>query len=89
MSPYDFRRLPRGGDRCRCSGCGAHFTSTTAFMEHRIGRHGVDRGCLGLGDMLLRGQRVRTDGYITTSKPSRFTSARSQGAAIGSEATPW
>ena len=38
-----------GGGHCRggrYGGCCRTFTSDSSFDAHRIGRHGVDRGCL-------------------------------------------
>jgi hypothetical protein len=48
------------GNRCRCSGCGEHFNSASAFDRHRTGtygtsRHSGTRRCLTVPEMQARG----------------------------------
>lgn len=38
------------GDRCRCSGCGEYFTTTSTFDRHRKGPY-TDRRCLTASEL--------------------------------------
>ena len=68
------------GSRCRCATCGQHFNSLSTFDRHRVGGwmgNGVDRRCLTVDEMSLRGwsrnlcgfwiERKRIDATRTTS----------------------
>lgn len=79
-------------DRCQCSprtgGCGEVFNSTTAFDMHRVGRHGVDRRCLRVPEMLSAGMDRNAGGYwVTRLMPVQARTARA-GPAIGSDPLP-
>ena len=54
------------GVKCKCSGCGNYFNSTSAFDKHRIGRIGkvnVPRHCLSIEQMISAGMAQNKAGY--------------------------
>lgn len=59
------KRILRG-DRCRCSGCGEYFNSTSAFDKHRVGREGktrVERRCLSVSEMVELGMALNSSDF--------------------------
>ncbi|HYM46738.1 MAG TPA: hypothetical protein VES65_11345 [Solirubrobacteraceae bacterium] len=84
------------GDHCRCStfdaggGCGEYFNSTAAFDKHRTGRHGIDRRCMSVPEMLQAGMALSSTGWWLTERRimAAVTRGRSAGAAIGTDPSP-
>lgn len=56
------------GDRNQCPGCDYYFNSIKAFDRHRTGKHGVDRRCRTVEEMIQRGMLVNKDGFWVTEK---------------------
>ena len=51
------------GDRNQCPGCSEFFNSTNAFEKHRAGDHGIDRHCLSVAAMEIKGMHKGADGF--------------------------
>jgi hypothetical protein len=55
-------RKPLRGDRCRCSGCGEYFTTTSTFDRHRKGPY-TDRTCLSVDALFALGWKTNKYGF--------------------------
>ena len=66
-------RRPRlTGNRCECAACGEPFNGVSGFDRHRVGRHGLDRRCLDVAEMVAHGFARNFAGFwITESEPQR------------------
>jgi hypothetical protein len=67
------RNMKLTGNRCRCSGCGEHFNSASAFDRHRTGTYGTLRQpctprCLTATEMQARGWLKNGAGFWVTGK---------------------
>jgi len=54
------------GNRCRCSGCGEYFNSTSMFDRHRAGDwkdRGSNRRCLSPAELSERGYLKNSAGF--------------------------
>lgn len=76
------------GNRCRCSGCGEHFNSGSAFDGHRVGTFGTfrkpgSRRCLTVAEMQAKGWLSNAAGFWITSKCPAIAVTTRAGAAIG------
>ena len=60
--------IPLKGDRNQCQSCKEYFNSTGAFEGHRTGKHGVDRRCRTVGEMIERGYSKNKLGFWIASK---------------------
>jgi hypothetical protein len=56
------------GDRNQCPTCGEYFNSTFAFDKHRQGKHGIDRHCLKIEQMLAIGMDKNAHGFWISAK---------------------
>jgi hypothetical protein len=59
---------PLKGDRNQCTGCNEYFNSTGSFEGHRTGKHGVDRRCRTVEEMIERGYSKNKLGFWIASK---------------------
>jgi hypothetical protein len=60
--------IPLKGDRNQCQSCKEYFNSTGAFEGHRTGKHGVDRRCRTVDEMIERGYSKNKLGFWIASK---------------------
>jgi hypothetical protein len=60
--------IPLKGDRNQCQGCKEYFNSTGAFEGHRTGKHGVDRRCRTVDEMIEKGYSKNKLGFWIASK---------------------
>ena len=60
--------IPLKGDRNQCQSCKEYFNSTGAFEGHRTGKHGVDRRCRTVNEMIERGYSKNKLGFWIASK---------------------
>ena len=51
------------GNRNQCPTCNQYFNSNGAFDKHRTGRHGVDRRCMTVDEMIAEGMILGEDGF--------------------------
>jgi hypothetical protein len=77
------------GSRCRCSGCGEHFNSASAFDRHRMGTYGTSRQpgarrCLAATEMRARGWLKNGAGFWVTGKRPAYAVTTRVETAIGS-----
>ena len=56
------------GNHNQCQGCKEYFNSTGAFDKHRTGKHGVDRRCRTVEEMIEIGFSLNAAGYWIASK---------------------
>ena len=67
--------------RCQCDACGLRFSSVREFDRHRTGHFAKlgewkgTRRCLGLAQLMARGWRVDTRGYLMQGRPQRAPAA--------------
>lgn len=59
------------GDKNQCQGCKEYFNSIKGFDMHRTGKHGVDRRCMTVDEMVNKGMSVNTSGFWITEKKSK------------------
>jgi hypothetical protein len=81
---------PLKGDRNQCSGCNEYFNSTGAFEGHRTGKHGVDRRCRTVDEMIEKGYSKNKLGFwiaskMPTSLLEKITGEKHADTAITSE----
>lgn len=69
------------GDRNQCPTCGEYFNSTFAFDKHRTGKHGLDRHCLKIEQMLALGMEKNNAGFWISQRNTN------QASYTGQEAT--
>lgn len=61
------------GDRNQCPTCSHYFNSSHAFDKHRKGKHGPDRRCLEIGEMLAIGMSKNFRGFwIASQRPAEL-----------------
>lgn len=63
------------GDRNQCPSCSLYFNSTFAFDKHRTGKHGVDRRCMTMEEMLAAGMAQRADGFWISARNPDYAEA--------------
>lgn len=56
------------GDQNQCPTCKEYFNSVNAFDKHRKGKHGIDRHCLTIPEMLAKGMDKNAEGFWIGSK---------------------
>ena len=56
------------GDQNQCPTCKEYFNSVHAFDKHRKGKHGIDRHCLTIPEMLAKGMDKNAEGFWIGSK---------------------
>jgi hypothetical protein len=59
------------GDKNQCQGCKEFFNSIKAFDMHRTGKHGVDRRCMTVEEMIDKGMSLNASGFWITEKKSK------------------
>jgi hypothetical protein len=64
------------GLRCQCTSCGECFNRERVFQRHRVGVHGVDRRCLSIAEMTVRGWRRNAAGFWVMDGPARAAFAQ-------------
>jgi hypothetical protein len=58
------------GQRNQCQTCKLYFNSNTAFDLHRTGKHGVDRRCRTVNELIEKGMEINDAGFwVTERKP--------------------
>ena len=58
------------GQRSLCAACRETFRSVAGFDRHRVGKHGVDRRCRTVAEMLDKGMSRNAAGdWITGTRP--------------------
>lgn len=56
------------GDRNQCPSCSLHFRSSKAFDKHRTGQFGIDRRCLTVPEMEVKGMSTNSQGFWITEQ---------------------
>jgi hypothetical protein len=64
------------GHRCQCTSCKECFNRERVFERHRIGVHGVNRGCLSVAEMTARGWYRNAAGFWIMDSPDRAAFAQ-------------
>ena len=64
------------GNHNQCQGCKEYFNSTGAFDKHRTGKHGVDRRCRTVEEMIEIGFSLNAAGYWIASKMPDYLKKR-------------
>jgi len=82
QSQSDQQTFRLTGDRNQCPGCGYYFNSIKAFDRHRTGKHGVDRRCRTVEEMIQRGMLVNKDGFWVTEKMDKEYEQRKKDAKL-------
>lgn len=59
------------GDKNQCQGCKEFFNSIKAFDMHRTGKHGVDRRCMTVEEMITKGMSLNASDFWITEKKSK------------------
>jgi hypothetical protein len=59
------------GDKNQCQGCKEFFNSIKAFDMHRTGKHGVDRRCMTVEEMINKGMSLNASDFWITEKKSK------------------
>jgi hypoxanthine-guanine phosphoribosyltransferase len=59
------------GDKNQCQGCKEFFNSIKAFDMHRTGKHGVDRRCMIVEEMIDKGMSLNASDFWITEKKSK------------------
>jgi hypothetical protein len=76
------------GQRCQCTSCKEFFNRERIFDRHRVGVHGVNRGCLSVAEMAARGWRRNAAGFWIMDSPERAVFAQIRRGRAHSQRPP-